>query len=87
MTTSTRTTKTDPRRCAVNDTTCEGELWQCHACKAWHCQTHFHATSKGTCVECPSCEERRLDALATSVTEPRLDGIDAVGDRLDIKDK
>lgn len=80
------TTRSERPRCSLQDQTCEGDLWQCRTCKAWHCQTHFHASSLGKCVECPSCEEKRLDALA-NIPEPRLDGIDAIADRLDIKDK
>lgn len=40
---------------------CSDDLWQCQTCKEWFCDSHFHDTALGYCVECAACEYERIE--------------------------
>lgn len=49
-------------KCYYDNDLCEGELWECETCKELYCETHFHETDLGCCVECVACEYQRKQA-------------------------
>lgn len=48
-------------RCHYNTPDCAGPVWTCRSCKNEFCTTHTNVTSLGANVECPECEDKRLD--------------------------
>ncbi len=48
-------------KCYYDNELCEGDSWKCETCCEHFCQTHWHETDKGHCVECVSCERERKD--------------------------
>ena len=46
-------------KCYYNNNQCEGGSWECVKCNETFCFSHSHSTSKGSNIECVSCERER----------------------------